>query len=247
MSAPKVEVPTERHRRHETSSERWRATAWAGTRAALPVLAALSPLALLVGVSTGAAGQSWAWALVSSALVFSGSAQLALADLLAAGAGLGALIVTGLVLNARLVAYSASFAPHWRGTSRRWRTVAALWLVDPTFALGVDRAERGRDGPAGLPAFFAGVGATLWFGWAALVVVGMAAGRGLPLGRVGFAGPLVLIALLVPRIREGRRSASIVVTAAAVTPFVAGLPMSTGVLVAVLAGVAAGHVVRDAT
>jgi predicted branched-subunit amino acid permease len=246
MSAAQVDDPIWRHRHRQANSERRRATTWEGARAALPVLAGLSPLALLVGVASGAAGQSSGWTLVSSALVFSGSAQLALADLIAAGAGFGALVITGLVLNARLVAYSASFARHWTDAPGRWKALAALWLVDPTFALGVEYAERGPAQRRRLRAYFAGVGATLWLGWAGLVVVGMAVGRELPLERVGFAGPLVLIALLVPRLREGRRSASIVVTSAAVAPFAAGLPMSTGVLVAVLAGVAAGHVVRDA-
>jgi len=107
-----------------------------GVRAMLPLLLGVAPFGLVIGVTVAElgvphlAGWSLGW------LVYAGSAQLAAVGLLAGSASAGAVVATVAVINLRLAVYSAAMAPHWRGTSKAWRLVAAYLLIDPSFAVG---------------------------------------------------------------------------------------------------------------
>ncbi|MGN6695902.1 MAG: AzlC family ABC transporter permease [Aquihabitans sp.] len=194
----------------------------------LPILAGLAPLGLLVGTAAATAGGSLAQGLASSWLVYSGSPQLALAQLTRAGSDLAAVVLTALLLNGRLIAYSASVSARWGAGPRRHRWLAAAVLVDPPYALAMAdddladrRAWRWR---------YLGSGLALWVGWQVLVVLGMVVGSHLPLERLAFAVPLVIIAILVPLADDpaARRGALVACVAAVAAQ---GLPAGTALFV----------------
>jgi len=92
---------------------------------------AAQPLALGVfvyGVTFGLlarnAGLSIIEAVLMSATVYSGSAQTATVSGIAAGAGIGASVVTILMLNARYLLYGAAWRP-WLGQASRCRPTRA--------------------------------------------------------------------------------------------------------------------------
>jgi predicted branched-subunit amino acid permease len=210
----------------------------AGVAAMGALLAGLAPFGLVVGMAAAASDSvPAAWA--GTWLVYSGSAHLAVLSALADGEGILAVVVAGLLVNARLLAFSASLAPTLRGESRRFRLAAAALLVDPLWALVTARA-----GQASCKSYFLGAGLTLWFGWAAAVTVGAVfAQAGTSAGWAAVGVPLCLLALVVPGLRRPGGMAC-VGAAAVVGSTSAAWPAGTEVLAAMIAGTAAAAVAR---
>lgn len=143
-----------------------------GIRAMAPMLLAYAPFALLVGAAVSASDSPLvAW--LSTWTVYGGAAHLAVLDVLQHDAGVLGAAVVGLMVNARMVAYSMSLAPHWRGTSTLSKMGAALMLTDATW--GLTRSHAAQDDTA-RRRFYFGAGLTLWFGWPLLVTVGVLVG-----------------------------------------------------------------------
>jgi predicted branched-subunit amino acid permease len=213
-----------------------------GGLAMLPMLAGVVPFGLLVGASIAPLDDAVP-SLLASIVIFGGSAQLAANQLLADGAGLAVTVLTVLVINARLVVYSGALAPLWRDHPRRFRVVAALFVVEPTYALGRARALDGGSA-AERRWHYAGAAGLLVVGWIGAIGAGLTVG-----GRVGpevgleLGVPLSLLAMIVPELRA-RPTCAVALASAVAAVLLRGLPMGSGLLVAVGSGVVAGRMVR---
>ena len=147
-----------------------------GALAMLPLLASYIPFALVIGSTAadhGAALAGWA----GSVLIFGGSAHLAALRTLDEAGPLAA-ILTGLLVNARLLVYSASLARRWPEQPRWFRLVAAGLIIDPTWAAAERHAGQCSD-PRQQRRYFLAAGLTLAAGWSGAMAVGVA-GRGPP-------------------------------------------------------------------
>lgn len=221
--------------RRQRSSPRssTRASAVAGARAMLPLLAGVAPFGFVVGATVAASsldpwvGWSTAWT------IFGGTAQLSAVTLLDAGAPLAVLVLTVLVVNLRLVVYAAALAPDWRGAPRWWKALACYLLVDPSYAVAARHAAT-RPDPSDQRAHYLGAGVTLWVGWLLACAAGLAMGdRITTLVPAGLVSELMLVALVAPALR-GRRAGVAVAALAAVV--LVPLPLGTGSLLAAAAG-----------
>jgi 4-azaleucine resistance transporter AzlC len=143
----------------------------AGARAALPVGIAAFVFGGSFGVLASSAGMGWLAPVVMSATTFAGSAQFAVATLLAQG-GIGGAIVAAMLLNARYAPLGIAAAPAFRGPPYR-RLAEAQLIVDESWAL----ANRG----GGRFDYYAlvGAGSLLWVAWVGGTVLGVAAGEAL--------------------------------------------------------------------
>ena len=218
--------------------------AWQGARAMLPWLVGIAPLGMIVGATAAASELSGAVALVSGALIFSGPAQLTALELLGAGAGIAAVVATVVLMNVHLLILGSSIAPHWRGTSLRFRLLASSVLIDPTFIEG-DRRYRSDLG--GGPAYYLGAAAALAIVWHLAILVGALLGAMEPTSaHLEWVLPLLLLSELVQR---HQTSSMLVVTAVGgcVAYLARSLPMNGGVLFATLSAVAMGVVVERRT
>jgi len=216
----------------------------------LPLLAAYVPFALVIGSvaaehGDAVAGWSGTW------LIFGGSAHLAALRTLDE-AGPVAAILTGVLVNARLVVYSASLAPQWAAQPRWFRLVGAALIVDPTWAAAEQHARQRAEERAEQRAetaddlreqrqFFLGAALALGITWSVAVAAGAVLGARLDAVDLEIAIPLCLLALVGAGIRTaGTRS--VMVVAAAIALLTAHWPNGTGVLAAVVAGCATGIV-----
>ncbi|MDT0346425.1 AzlC family ABC transporter permease [Streptomyces litchfieldiae] len=184
----------------------------------------------VVGASFGAiavAGGLPAWVpVVMSLLVFAGAAQFAALGVVLAGGLPPAAVLTGLVLNARLLPFGLAVADALDG---RWRArlLGAHLITDESLAF----ALRQPDGRRRRAAFWI-CGVVVFLCWNVGVVLGALAGGGIgdtdALG-LDAAFPAVLLALVLPALsdRRTRRAAlSGAAVAVAATPFLpAGLPV----------------------
>jgi len=170
-----------------------------GLRASVPLLVGVVPFGLVTGVTMVAAGLSPLAAMAMSVLVYAGATMLAAAQLLADSAPVLVLLLVAVVLNLRLVLYSASIRQHFAGLTPGERALAAYLLGDNTYAQSIvhfsqDSTHGLGDARAKLWYFF-GVSMPMWLVWQASVGAGIALGARIPAGwQLEFAAPLVFIA-----------------------------------------------------
>ena len=160
-------------------------------------------------------------------------------ELLDRGATPVTIILTALIINARLIAYSGSIAVYWRGTSRRFHALAAYLLVDPSFAVGIDRYT---DPDAERPGHqhYLGGAVLLFVAWQVAIAVGLSGGSGLPPWlHLEFVVPLYLVAQVVRHGNRSRGARAAAVVGGAVAIAGMDLPISSGLIVAIVAGIAA--------
>lgn len=138
------------------------------------------PLAIAVipwGVLTGALGiQSGLTPLQTqfmSLLVFAGAAQLSAMTLMAAGAGIPAILGSTLVISSRHLLYSIVFRQYVLELPIRWRVAIGFLLTDEMFA--VSEAHTLRSGQFS-PLFALASGAAFYLVWNLSTLAGIVAG-----------------------------------------------------------------------
>jgi 4-azaleucine resistance transporter AzlC len=168
----------------------------AGTGFALPTF--------VLAVSFGVVARSLEWGVLApitfSAVVFSGSAQFAVADVLGAGGSALAAIVAAVLVNARFAVMGVAVASSLRGGPIR-RAFEAQTTVDASWALanrGGGRFDRDLLVGATLPQYVAWVGGT-----AIGVFAGDAIGDPEALG-LDVLFPAFFLGLLIDELRRGR-------------------------------------------
>ena len=216
-----------------------------GARAVSPLLLAVVPFGLVLGVTAAATAVGGLLGIATSSIIFAGAAQLVTIQLFDAGTSLFVVILTALVVNVRHLMYSAALAPHFSEFPRRSRWLLPYLLTDQAFAVSMTRYETADD-PLYKRWYFAGAGLTLWVSWQIATVAGVVLGAQIPdsLG-LSFAIPLVFLALLIPVVqtRPGLLAA-VVGGLVAVAAFDA--PYGLGLVIGALAGIAAGVVAEQA-
>ena len=210
----------------------------AGARAMVPWLAGLVPFGLVIGVSAAQADIPALAGWLTGPLIYAGSAQVATIQMLDAGAAPVAVVAAALIINIRLIFYSATMARHWRGTPWWWRLVAAYLLVDPSVAVGLNgyrRLSRGR-----AHAHFLGGAVLLWVSWLAAIGAGATAGAGLPTWlHLEFVIPLYLVGQAIAKLAHPAQRRAIF-AAATVALLALSAPLQLGIALAIAAGIAAG-------
>jgi 4-azaleucine resistance transporter AzlC len=115
-----------------------------GLRVGAGVAAATAVLGLTFGAQTQSLGWGWLAPIVCSVLVFSGSAQFAMAAALAGGGGMGVAVSAAALINARFLPMGIAAANAFKGGPLR-RAVEGQALVDASWAaahLGGGRFDR---------------------------------------------------------------------------------------------------------
>lgn len=205
-----------------------------------PLALGIAPFGLVVGATAVEEGLSITQAAGLSLFVFAGASQLAAIDLLGNGAPLLVVIVTALVINLRMVMYSASLAPHVRDVPTRRRLAMSYLLVDQAYALSIVRWERRTDPPKARVAFYLAVALPLWTIWQTTTLIGAVVGSRVPDDvPLSFTIALVFLAVLVPSLTDRPRIVAALV-AGAVAVGAQGLPADLALIVGAMSGIAAG-------
>jgi predicted branched-subunit amino acid permease len=213
----------------------------AGSRDILPLVVGVLPIGLAVGATIGTSEtvpRLAGWA--GGPVIVGGAAQLLTIRMLDAGAAPAAILLSALLVNARVLMYGAALAPWFRETSRRRRLLVAFPLIDPTFLVSISRFERGDLDQSARLAYYAGAATTLMVAWTGIQALAIAAGGVLP-EAVGLhlAAPLAFAGLLAKSV-SGRPALAAAGSAGLVAVAGTGLPFQAGGLLALLVGIAAG-------
>ena len=224
-----------------------RETAWRharqGGRDIIPMVIGVAPIARAIGatISTSPVPALAGWA--GGPLIVGGAAQLLSIQMLARGSAPFVIVVSALLVNARVVAYAAAIAPWFREASLRQRLLVAIPLTDPLFFTATARFERDDLDQSGRLAYYVGAGGLLLAAWMALQGIAIAAGSTLP-DWVGLrlAAPLALGGLLA-KVATGPAATAAAAVAAGVAVATVALPLQSGASIGVIAGIAAGVVI----
>jgi 4-azaleucine resistance transporter AzlC len=210
----------------------------AGVRDVAPTLPAVVPYGLVAGAAAVDVGLSAVEALGMSVIVFAGASQLAAIALLGAGAPAVVVVLTALVVNLRLVMYSAAMAPSYREERLGWRATIAYLLVDQLYVMAALRFD--VDETVDRRWYVLGLGIPIWLTWVVGTAAGALAGASVPTWLpLDFAVPMVFLALLVPAVGDRSRGAAAAV-AGGLAIAGAGLPYNLGLLAGAVGGVGAG-------
>ena len=160
----------------------------------------MAPFGVAFGVLCTQAGLSPLVAAGFSALVFTGSAQLAAVAVLGDGGTMAAAVAAGLLLNLRCLAFGVLLAPVF---PRSWtrRAVAAQLMIDESTAV----ATSTDDPDLRWFGYLAG-GVGVFISWNLSTLAGalLVPGTGTPVEDVGIDAtiPAAFLALLWPRLRD---------------------------------------------
>lgn len=216
-----------------------RAEFFAGARQIAPSLLGTLPFGFVAGVAAVGAGMTPLQGVALSLFAFSGIAQLVVAQLIAAQSPLVVTLAAVAVVSLRHLMYSAAMSPHLAHLPRGWRVALAYLMTDQSFALGVRRyAEPGARGAKHY--YMLGISVTLFVSWQLTVLIGAMAGAQVPPSwSLDFVVTLTFITLLVPALRT-RADIAAGIVAGATALVAAGLPYRLSLVIASIAGVAAG-------
>lgn len=214
----------------------------AGVVAIAPVLLGVLPFGLAAGVVTVEAGYGVTETVGHSTLIFAGASQIAAVSLLGDGAAVPVVVLTVLVINLRMLMYAASLSPHLADIPLHRRAMGAYLLTDQAYAVSIVEF-REPSGPEHRWWFYLGAAVTLWLPWQLSTVTGALVGASLPDSvPLGFAVPLMFLALLVPAVTD-RPTLAAAITSATIATVGAGLPSNLGMLLGALTGIAVGTAV----
>jgi 4-azaleucine resistance transporter AzlC len=199
----------------------------------------LLPFGLIAGAASTSAGMDPWLALGMSLIVYAGASQLAAIALMAQHAPMAIVVLTVLVVNLRMVMYSAALAAHFRESPpvRKW--LVSYLLTDHGFALMLAKFKPGSHAPF-RDMYYLGAAGVMWLSWQIMVAIGIFAGTLVPANlSLDFAIPLVFLALLMPALQSRAHWSAAAVAAVAVV-FTTAMPLKLGLITAALAGVILG-------
>ena len=170
-----------------------------------PILLGLVPFAMVLGVTMSEAGVSTGVGLLGSFALYAGSAQLAALALMQSGAALGMILLSVVIINARLLLYGASLEPRFRHQPWWFKWLAPHFLIDQSYVVTFERVDL-RD-PARFRRYWLTVAfaiTTVWLGTiGTTMVMGPVLPENLPLG---FAPIAVFVSLLLPKLLKDSRA-----------------------------------------
>lgn len=219
--------------------------ALAGARVVVPIVIGVIPFGLVAGIAAVDVGVGTGGALGFSALIFAGASQLAALDLIGQGAPAAVAIMTVIVINSRMLMYSASLASPFAGTPLPARAAASYFLTDQAYAVSIlafDQPEQGLVRPVDRLAYYTGAALTLFVNWMVFTLAGVYVGAAVPEWLpLGFAVPLVFLALLPPAVTS-RPAVLAAIVGGGVAVVAQPLPANLGMPVGAVAGIVTGTI-----
>lgn len=213
---------------------------FAGLRAELPILLGVLPFGFFYGATAHSFGLPAVQAQGMSLIVFAGSAQFLILQLLKASVPAGIIFLTACIVNLRHALYSASIAPYLKDCKPFWRWLLPYLLTDEAYAVAILHFRQPESEHAPRHWYLLGAGLALWSTWQLSTLAGLLLGAEIPARwSLDFTLPLTFIAIVVPTLK---RPADLMAVGGAglAAVLAARLPFNSGLLVATFLGIALG-------
>lgn len=211
----------------------------AGLLAIAPLALGSIPFGVIYGVLAIKAGLTPSLAIAVASLVFAGSAQFMITQLVAAGTPPLLIVGSVMTINLRHALYSAALARQLAHLSYGWKALLAYLLTDEAYAASLKRFDQ-AEAADNRHWFLLGSGLGLWCVWQTSCIAGVVLGGRIPAAwSLEFSGTLTFIAIVVPLLRD--RPAWAAMAAAGLVAVAAhALPYKLAIMAAAIAGMLAG-------
>lgn len=208
------------------------------------VSAGMIAFGLVLGITIRTLGRDAAAGILGAAGVYGGSAQLTTVTLLSQGSALLLAVLSGVVVNLRLLLYSAALGERFTGQPRLFRWLAPHLMIDQTFLMAQGRAElTGR----AFRRYWVWLGALVLVVWCSSVAAGELLAPVLPpLPHLTLVCTAMFIGLLLPRL-GARPALTAALTGFAAAALVSSLVPELGIVTGAVCGVAAAMARRTST
>jgi 4-azaleucine resistance transporter AzlC len=214
-----------------------------GVRDQLPLVLGVAPFGAIFGALAISVGIPPLETQAFSFLLFAGSAQFIAVSLIGLGTPVLIVLITVAIVNLRHLLYSIALSPHVQSLAFRWKIPLAWLLTDEAFAIASLRFQRTRSEHNRW--YFLGTGLTLWATWQVSTLLGITAGALIPTSwKLEFALPLTFMAILAPNLNNRAAWVS-ALTAGALSLLLIDLPLSTGLLLAVVTALILGAWIQE--
>jgi predicted branched-subunit amino acid permease len=213
-----------------------------GARDITPMVIGVIPFALAIGASIGASSLTRSEGLASGPMILAGAAQLGAVEMLDQGAAPLVIILSAIMINARIILYSASLAPWFTDQPLHRRLLLAVPVIDQLHFTCSPRFARGDLDSRDRLAYYVGAAGWLLTAWVVTQASAILIGAQLPaaLG-LDVAAPLALVGLIAKSTND--RASIVAAMSSMVMAVVAvGLPLHSSILIATLFGITAGRV-----
>ncbi len=173
-----------------------------GFKAMLPITTGILPFGLVMGTVSYAANLSSVEALGMNFIMFSGSAQLAVIELMLQDTSSIVVIATGLLINLRFMLYSAAFSPYVENSNLWVKIFCAYNLTDQTYSAMKANEDKYKSIPEAVE-FYIGSAICMLLAWHGSVIIGFIFGNFLPTSiALDYAIPLSFITLVIPTLKH---------------------------------------------
>jgi 4-azaleucine resistance transporter AzlC len=201
-----------------------------------PILVGLVPFAMILGVTMSDAGVHAGVGVFGSFALYAGSAQLAALALMQSGAGLGMILLSVVIVNARMLLYGASLEPRFRNQPRWFKWLGPHFLVDQSYVVASERAELRE--PARFRRYWLTVACAITTVWLTTIGATMALGPLLPNNLpLSFAPIAIFVSLLLPKLLNDSRARQVALLAAVGTGAASIVTPGAALIVGISAGI----------
>jgi predicted branched-subunit amino acid permease len=218
---------------------------WVGVRDGAPFILVAAPFAVLFGVIATEAGLNLFEVMSFSFVVIAGAAQFTALELMLKETPTIIVLISALAVNLRVAMYSAALTPYLGKASLWQRVMISYMLVDQSYALSHTKFDANPDMTVSERiAYFFGTCTLVITAWFICSFLGAALGTQLPASiPLDFALPIAFLSMVAPMIRSLPHLAA-ATTAIVVSLLCITVPYSLGLIIAGLAGMAAGSQVE---
>lgn len=212
-----------------------------GAKDCIVMLPGMAAWGLMMGVTMVNSGMSLTESTAMTLMVYAGSSQLATVPLIAAGAPMWVILLTGLCVNLRFIVFSAHLRPYLMHLPLWKRLFSGYLTADLTYVQFVSRFPKPSSDPVQQQvqdAYLAGNCGLTWVVWMGASLLGIVLANQIPVNwGLGFAGMLSLLGILCSLVNSKLRVVSAGVSGAAAIAAYA-LPLKMNIVVAIAAAVA---------
>lgn len=173
-----------------------------GMIAMSPILLGVIPFGLVMGAACATQNLSLTQVLIFNLFVFAGASQFVTLELMAQKAAILVVVLSGVVINLRMLLYSAGISPLLKKTNFFKRMLAAYGITDQAYAVLMANEHKLKTPEESL-GFYSGAAFAMAACWQIVVVIGYVFGNIAPASlNLDFAIPLSFVALVLPSMKS---------------------------------------------
>ncbi len=200
-----------------------------GFKSMLPITTGVIPFGLVMGAVAYAANLTAFQGLGMNFIMFSGSAQIAVVELMIQDTASLIVILTGLLINLRFMLYSAAFAPYVEDSSFWVKVFCTYNLTDQTYNVMKTNEDLFKTKKEAV-VFYMGASICMLLAWHCSVIFGFMFGNFVPPSiSLDYAIPLSFITLIVPTLKH-KKYIYVAVFSAVVSILLKSIPYNLGLL-----------------